>query len=78
VDGGLFSQQLMLAIHAHGLVCCPLNLAVTNDREQEIRKVAGMLPDERLIMMVSFGYAASESVGAASARETSEGILRQG
>lgn len=56
VDGALFTMQLALACHSAGIGTCPLNLAVGNWRERKIR-IAGRIPhDERLIVMMAFGY----------------------
>lgn len=66
IDGGLYSMQLILACHAHGIVSCPLNLAVTNAKEREIKKVGAIKPGERLIMMLAVGKAAVATFKAAS------------
>jgi len=55
VDGAIFSTSVLYSIHALGLIGCPLNLAVTNKVEDEI-KTCGQIPgDQRLIMMIAFG-----------------------
>jgi nitroreductase len=56
VDGGLFSMQLMLAMHALGVLNCPLNLAVSNSTEWAIKRLANIPSDERLIMMIAAGF----------------------
>lgn len=66
VDGSLFAMGTMLALHAMGIAMCPLNLAITNAREREIKKAAGIHPRERLIMMIAFGEPASNEVRAAA------------
>ncbi|WP_291811930.1 nitroreductase family protein [Limnobacter sp.] len=55
VDGGLFSMQLMLAMHAFGVLNCPLNLAVSNSTESAIKRIANIPASERVIMMVAAG-----------------------
>lgn len=65
VDGGLFAMQLMLSIHAFGVLNCPLNLAVSNSTEATIKKLADIPPSERLIMMVAAGFPSPASEGAA-------------
>jgi nitroreductase len=65
VDGSLFAMTLLLSLHAHGLAACPLNLAVTNHRERQIRR-AGNIPDtQRLVMMIAFGHPPSDGYVAA-------------
>lgn len=76
VDGGLFSMTLMLALHGLGLASCPLNLAVTNGREREIKRVGGIPANERVIMMLAVGHgAADERKAAKSPRRPVEEIL---
>ena len=60
VDGSLFSMYFMLALNACGLKCCSLNLAVTNNLENKIKRQAEISLNQRLIMMVSFGYPSIE------------------
>jgi nitroreductase len=79
IDGGLFSMQLLLSCSALGLVSCPLNLAISNLREFRIKRLAGIPQHERLIMMMSFGYPASDHtdlIAACSARLPLNEILR--
>ena len=68
IDGGLFAMTLMLACHDKGLASCPLNLAVSNSREREIRTVGNIPHGHRLIMMLAFGYPAEPSFKAARSR----------
>jgi nitroreductase len=68
VDGGLFSMQLSLACSSLGLISCPLNLAIGNLREFHIKRFAGIPQHERLIMMMSFGYPASDEADLVAAR----------
>lgn len=76
VDGGLFGQGLFLACHAFGLGSCGLNLAVDNSKEAKIKKLAGIHPRERLVMMISFGYPGDEDLKAArSARIDTDQLL---
>lgn len=60
VDGALFAMSLLLACHSRGLGACPLNLAVTNAKEREIKNVAKIPAGERLIMMIAFGKTVAE------------------
>lgn len=59
VDGALFSMTLIYALHASGIATCPLNLAVTNRTENDIRQAGGIPADQRLIMMIAVGVPAS-------------------
>jgi len=56
VDGALTSMQVLNACQSLGLGACPLNLAVTNNREKSICVAGGISQGERLIMMIAFGF----------------------
>jgi nitroreductase len=61
VDGGIYSMMLMLALHAKGILSCPLNLAVTNSLERDIKALGGIPSSQRLIVMIAVGKS-SESI----------------
>jgi nitroreductase len=76
VDGGLFSMDLLLACHAYGIACCPLNMAVTNRVERRIKAVGGIHLRERPVMLIAFGYPHGEvQKGAYSFRIRSDRII---
>lgn len=55
VDASLFAMNFMLAAHALGLACCPLNLAVRHGTERRIKAIGGLPADQRLVMMIAVG-----------------------
>lgn len=55
IDGGLFSMNLLLAIHAAGLGSCPLNTCYPSFTEQKVKTVSEIPDNERLIMMIGVG-----------------------
>ena len=55
IDGGLFSMNLLLAIHAAGLGSCPLNTCYSSIMEQKVKAVSEIPDNERLIMMIGVG-----------------------
>lgn len=54
-DGGLFSMNLLLGLHAQGIGSCCLNTCVTYIVEKQIKKSAHIPDSERLIMMIGIG-----------------------
>lgn len=60
VDGSLLSMQVLNACFSLSISACPLNLAISNKKELEICKVGNIPTNERLIMMISFGYSAEK------------------
>lgn len=55
IDGGLYSMNLMLALHAVGLGSCPLNTCMPWFKENRLKKEANLEPHERVIMMIAVG-----------------------
>lgn len=55
IDGGLFSMNLLLAIHAAGLGACPLNTCYPSFVEKKVKRVSEISDSERLIMMIGIG-----------------------
>lgn len=66
VDGALFAMNLLLACRAYGLASCPLNLAVGNATERDIKRAGNIPASERLVVMIAIGYAETEALKAAS------------
>lgn len=64
----------MLAFHSLGFGSCPLNLAVPNKIEKQIKLAGGIPKNERLIMMIAVGETARQGLKAAKSprRDVSE------
>lgn len=76
VDGSLLSMQILNACFSMNIGSCPLNLAVSNKKEFEICKAGNIPTNERLIMMITFGYTLDKEFSVAmSNRITSSSIL---
>lgn len=57
IDSALACMSFMLALETVGLSSCPINWPDVEDREARIRQLLELRPDERVIMLVSVGYA---------------------
>lgn len=75
VDGGLFSMNIMLALHYYNIGSCPLNTCVPFVVENKIKKLAGIPKNERLIMMLAVGNLQEEFKVAVSQRRSTDAIL---
>lgn len=75
VDGGLFSMNLLLSLHSKGFGSCCLNTCVPYTTEIKIKKIAGILEKERLIMMIGIGYLKEEFKTAYSQKKDISDIL---
>lgn len=55
IDGGLYSMNLMLALHSIGLGTCPLNTCMPWLKENRMKRAADIESHERVIMMIAVG-----------------------
>src|SRR5699024_7322570 len=60
IDGGMYAMSLIYALHSLGLGTCPLNLSITNNIEDKIKKTTGISDSEVLIMMIEVGHIPKE------------------
>lgn len=75
IDGGLFSMNLLLAIHAAGLGACCLNTCYPYSMESKVKNVAFIPEEERLIMMIAVGCLKDRYSVALSTRNPTDDIL---
>lgn len=75
IDGGLFSMNLLYAIHAAGLGACPLNTCVSFRQELRIKSIAKIPDNERVIMMIAIGCLKDNFHVAYSARNSLDQVL---
>lgn len=76
IDGGLFSMNLMFALHAAGLGACPLNTSYPYFSENMVKEIAKIPKNERLIMMLGIGNLKEEFLVAYSCRNEIENFFR--
>lgn len=75
IDGGLFSMNLLLALHASGLGACCLNTCMSYRAERKVKSLGGIPDHERLIMMIAVGNLKPEYSVAYSNRKETNSIL---
>lgn len=56
IDGGLYSMSVMLAMHAHGLSSCPLNMCYSWVDRKRVFEGLGLQGYQVPIMMIAFGW----------------------
>jgi nitroreductase len=56
VDGGLSAMAFMYALETLGLSSCPINWPDVQPQERMIAKELGLEPDERVIMLIAYGW----------------------
>lgn len=55
IDGGLFSMNLVLALHSQGIGACCLNTCFPLTSEKKVKQIGSIKENERLIMMIGIG-----------------------
>jgi nitroreductase len=77
IDGGLFSMNILLAIHAAGLGACPLNTCMPFNKESELKISAKIPKHEKLIMMIAVGNLKETFAVAKSEKYSIEDVLKE-
>lgn len=76
IDGGMYSMSLIYALHSLGVGTCPLNLMITKEKENRLKKVAKISDSEVLLMMIAVGNLPSELNVAYSNRRRIEEVMQ--
>lgn len=56
IDASLAAMSFMFALEAMGIASCPINWPDQEPHESRIREVVPMADDERVVMLISFGW----------------------
>jgi len=56
IDASLASMALMYAFETLGLSSCPINWPDIASKEKQMQQALNLEPDEKVIMLISFGY----------------------
>jgi nitroreductase len=78
IDGGLFSMQLLLALHGLGLGAVPLNWSRRNEATDQLRAAAALPDHDNVVMLIAAGHPAEGYRVARSTRRPLSQILRIG
>lgn len=70
LNAGLFSMNLVNAMHFKGIGSCFLQWGNTNNEESKIKKKLGIPEKERIAIVIGAGYYVDESLIAKSARKS--------
>lgn len=65
IDGSLFAMNLINSCNYNGLISCPLNLGISNFKEFKIKRLGKIPINERLIMIIAFGYSKTKKLKSA-------------
>jgi nitroreductase len=60
IDGGLFSMNVVLALHSLNIGACCLNTCFPYTVEKQVKRIGSICPNERLIMMMGVGNLKAE------------------
>ncbi len=76
IDGGIFTQNLLYALHYYKICACTLNAGMTIKGRKRLRKIVGLSPSEIPIVFISIGIAPDHFMVAGSQRINVEDIYK--
>lgn len=68
IDGGIFTMNLLLALHYYKICACTLNAHLSRSRQKELREIVGMKNSEIPIVFIAIGLPAQSFTIASSRR----------
>ncbi|MGK7933248.1 MAG: nitroreductase family protein [Microcystaceae cyanobacterium] len=75
IDGGMFAMSIVYALHSLGLGSCCLNWCVSHEKDQTLKKVAGINDSEVVVMMIAVGHLPEHFKVAQSVRKNIEEVM---
>jgi nitroreductase len=78
IDGALAAMSFMFALECQGIASCPINWPDQEPQETSIRDELGLDEDERVIMLIAFGWPDPEGLVPFSAKKGLEQLRRFG
>jgi nitroreductase len=76
IDGCLAAMGLVYGLEAQGVNSCCINWPDLPDREAQMRKLIGLKPYERVVMLIAYGYADPDALVPFSAKRPVDEIRR--
>jgi len=78
IDGALSAMSFMYALETLGLSSCPINWPDVQPQERMMAAELGLEPDERVIMLIAYGWPDPEGLVPYSAKKEHEQLRRFG
>lgn len=76
IDGGIFTQNLLYALHYHKICACTLNAGLTIEKRKKLQEVVGLTSSEIPIVFITIGKAPEHFMVAGSQRLNVEDIYK--
>jgi hypothetical protein len=76
IDGGIYTMNLLYALHYNKVVCCVLNCGTTKANDLKIRSLISIRDSEELIVMIACGEAVENFEIASSPRIPTENFIK--
>ncbi|MFD2113156.1 nitroreductase family protein [Thiorhodococcus fuscus] len=76
IDCGIFSMNLMLALHHLKIACCPLNAGMSTKKQNLVREICGIPTSEAVCLFLSCGNLPNNVDIARSTRKRVEDIVK--
>ena len=75
IDGGMYAQSIIQALHYEGIAMIPLSASLWNEQEQAVRRLLKIEEAEVLIMFIGVGNYVDECVTTRSERKPAQIIV---
>ena len=76
-NAGLFSMNLVNALHSQGIGSCFIQFGNKSFEEEELKKILNIPPSERVAVIIAAGYYCDENTVLRSPRKSIEDIYRE-
>lgn len=76
VDGALAAMSFVYALEVQGIGSCCINWPDIEERERRMARLLKLAPDERPVMLISFGYPDSDGLVARSTKKSLSALCR--
>ena len=76
IDGGIFTQNLLYALHYYKICACTLNAGMTIEKRKKLQEVVGLTSSEIPIVFITIGKAPEHFMVAGSQRLNVEDIYK--
>ena len=76
VDGGIFSMNLLYALHYYRIAACPAHWGHNNDKDKEIMRELSLSKSEKVICFIPIGIPKDRFKTTLSLRRANNEILK--
>ena len=77
IDGGIFAESMIMAIHAKGLGACLFQCIKETKKYAKVKQMANIPDNEDIVCFIGFGYLKDEVKYIGTHRKDTNDILKE-